>query len=209
MAPQRGAAGGGPPGDGGTEDAGSPVTRTGTSGTGSGRATERAPALSRPQVNKPGRGGALVTRWAHEQGADDARQGEAAAKRTREAHADALEHGKGCEDKEGTVKYVPRGTLGRVNGTLRPGRRCGAASTPPAKITAHVGRANCGTGGDRQLRGAGRRGTRRQGWALEIDAMYAERCPAQRGRSQASRLQRRPRRHCGPYGGTGRQGWWG
>ena len=65
MAPARGAAGGGPPRAGGTEDTGSPVTRTGTSGTLLGRATERAPPLSRPQVNGPGRGGALVARRAH------------------------------------------------------------------------------------------------------------------------------------------------
>ena len=145
MAPQRGAAGGGLPWAWGAEDAGSAVIRTGTSGTGMGRATERGPALSRPKVNGPGRGGALVVRRAHQHGAYDSRQGEGAAKRTREAHADALKHGKGCEDKEGTVKYVPRGRLGRVNSTLRRGRRLGAASTPQAKSTAHVGRANSGT----------------------------------------------------------------
>ena len=41
-------------------------------------------------MNGPGRGGALVARRAHEQGADDARQDEGAAKRTWEAHADML-----------------------------------------------------------------------------------------------------------------------
>ena len=99
-------------GAGATEDAGSAVTRTGTFGTGLSRATERAPAPSRPQVNRPGRGGPLVAQQAHEQGADDTRQGERAAKRTQEVHSDALEHRKGCEDKKETVKYVPRGRLG-------------------------------------------------------------------------------------------------
>ena len=147
MSPQIGAAGGGPPGAGGTEDAGSPVTRTGTSGTGVGQATERAPALSRPQVSGPGRSGALLARRAHEQGADDARQDERAAERTGEAHAYTLEQSKGCEDKEETVKYVRRGRLEAVNSTLRRGRRRAADSTPRAKSTAHVGRANHGSEG--------------------------------------------------------------
>ena len=187
VAPQRGAAGSGLPGAGETQDEGSPVTRTGTSGTGVGRATERGQpgreaathptsavwtgpsqpgsqaghldrkttrgrrtereserkrrgrgrelkasvdanastvrskeaseiaggegcwrrnrghadthqmrnssgdrkpqggghARGRPQVSGQGRSGALVTRQAQEQGADEARQDEGAAKRTR------------------------------------------------------------------------------------------------------------------------------
>ena len=84
---------------------------------------------------------------AHEQGAEDAREEEGAAKRNREAQADTMERSKGCEDKEETVKYVPRGSLGRVNSTQRRGRRRGAAGTPRAKSTAHVGRANRDTEG--------------------------------------------------------------
>ena len=41
----------GPPEAGGEENAGSPVTRTGTSGTAVHRATEQTPALSRTQVS--------------------------------------------------------------------------------------------------------------------------------------------------------------
>ena len=199
----------GPPGAGGNEDVGSPVTRAGTSGTGVGCATERAPALSRPQVNRPGRGGAVMAQRAHEQGADDARQEEGAAKRNREAHADTLQRRKGCEDKDETVKYVPRGSLGKVNSTHRRGRRRGAASTPQGKDYSTRRARELRHRGNHQVRSAGRGGTRRQGWGLELDAMYAERCPARLSRSHASRRQRRQRRHRGPCGGTGGRCWWG
>ena len=50
-------------------------------------------------------------RQIHEQGADVADQDKGAAKRARGAHADNLEHSTECEDKEKTVKYVPRGRV--------------------------------------------------------------------------------------------------
>ena len=117
----------GPPEAGGKEDARSPVTRTGTCGTGVHRATERTPALSRPQVCGPGRGSALMAQRAHKRGADDARQEGGAAKRNREAQADKKESSKGYEDKEETVNHVPSGPLGRVRSTQSRGRRRGAA----------------------------------------------------------------------------------
>ena len=67
-------------------------------------------------MNGQRRSSALVAqrtpwRWAHEQGADAARDEEGAAKRAQGAHADKLEHSTECEDKEETVKYVLRGRV--------------------------------------------------------------------------------------------------
>ena len=160
--------------------------------------------LSRPQVSGPGRGSTLMAQRAHKRGADDARQKEGAAKWDREAQADTKESSKGSEDKEETVNYVPSGRLGRVHSTQRRAGRRGAAvhqehSTRRAREQWHRE--------DPQVRGAGRRGTRRQGWGLKPDALCAEGCRARLSRSQASRRQRRSRRHHGPCGGTGGRGW--
>ena len=136
----------------------------------------------------------MLAQRAHERGADDARQEEGAAKRNRETQADTEESSKGCQDKQEMVKYVPSGRLERVHSTRRCGRRQGAAvykehSTRRAREQWQKG--------DGQVRDAGRRGTRRQGWGLKHIAMFAERCPTRLSRSQASCRQGRPRHHRG------------
>ena len=164
----------GPPEAGGEEDAGSPVTRTRSSRTGVHRATERTPALIRPQVSRPGRGSGSMAQRRHKRGEDDARQEGGAAKRNREAQADTKQSSKGCKDKDEMVNYVPSGRRGRIVSMRGRGRRRGAAvQQEPSTRRAHKQWHE----GDRQVRGAGRRATRRQGWGLEHDAMCAERCP--------------------------------
>ena len=151
-------------------------------------------------------------RRAQEQGADAVRQKKGAANRVRGVHADNLEHGKECEDKEGTDQYVPGGRLGRANSTMTRGRGRGAASAPRAKSTAHVGRANHGT------EGAARCGTRVEegidGKARALISMpcTVERCSAHLSQSPqplACHRRQLPRRQRAQCGGTGGWGWWG
>ena len=113
LPPERGIQCGGPErtgGEGGTRLGRRKARQEGHEAPGGGH------ARCRPQINGQRRSGALVDRRtprrpAHEQGADAARHDERAAKRARGAHADKLEHSTEREDKEETIKYVPRGRV--------------------------------------------------------------------------------------------------
>ena len=158
------------------------------------RATERTPALSRPRGSGPERGSELMARLAQERGPDDARREEGAAKRNQETQADKRKVARGARTRK--RRTSTRRAAAWEESTVRSGveereeQRC-------TKSTAHVGRANHGREGGRQVWGAGSRGKRQQRPGLGHDAIPAERCPTSLCPSQASRQQRRPRRRRG------------
>ena len=156
-----------------------------------------------PRVSGKRRNGAFVTwrtqwRQAQDPGAADARQDEGAAKRARGSHTDKLEQVTEYEDKDETVKYVPRGRVAHWDGAAV---RLGVddvvnskASAPEAKSTVLVGRANPSTAESAMWAARVEEGS--DGKARDAMPRTAERCPTRLGRSPARRRRRRQGRHC-------------